>query len=46
MKIKTEVGRWCRECGIYVSLKKYTQPTMKGTQQRCDDCLKPKEASQ
>lgn len=41
------VKRWCRECGLHVPLTKYTRPTTKGTQQRCDDCLKvPKEASQ
>ena len=40
------VKRWCRECGHYVPLTKYTRPTTKGTQQRCDDCLKaPKEES-
>ena len=40
------VKRWCRECGHYVPLTKYTRPTTKGTQQRCDDCLAPKDLAE
>lgn len=34
----TYMGRWCRECGKYVPLNKFTQ-VGKTTQQRCDNCL-------
>ena len=40
------VKRWCHYCGQRVPLSKFTQTTTKSTQRRCDDCLKPKEASQ